>query len=77
LETQKERIRVCADCGGVLSIDSWTDSGYHIYAVHIPRKACMSCQETGYQWYDEVHGPPYDRVLLQDRSSRQYLVKQA
>jgi acetoin utilization deacetylase AcuC-like enzyme len=77
LETQKERIRVCADCAGVLSIDSWTDTGYHIYAVHIPRKACKSCQELGYQWYDEVHGPPYDRVLLQDRSSRQYLVRQA
>jgi acetoin utilization deacetylase AcuC-like enzyme len=77
LETQKERIRVCPDCGGALSIDSWTDTGYHIYAVHIPRKACKACQEIGYQWYDEVQGPPYDRVFLQDRRQRQYLIKEA
>jgi acetoin utilization deacetylase AcuC-like enzyme len=77
LETQKERVRVCPDCSGVLSIDSRTDSGYRIYAVHIPRKACNTCLELGHKWYDEVKGRPYDRVFLQDRRSRQYLVKKS
>jgi len=75
LETQEETIRVCADCGGTLGIDSKTDSGYHIYAVHIPRKACKSCQEIGYQWFDAHDVRDFNRIFLQDRTHDQYLVK--
>jgi acetoin utilization deacetylase AcuC-like enzyme len=77
IETQQERIRVCRDCSGALRIDSSTDRGYRICAVHLPRKACSACQELGHEWYDTVKGPPYDRVFLQDRCNREYLVKKA
>lgn len=77
LETQKENLRVCGDCGGVLSIDSETDTGYHIFAVHIPRKACKACQEMGYQWYDSADAKIYHQIFLQDRTHDQYLVRKA
>ncbi len=75
VETQREKLRVCPDCAGVLAIDSRSDSGYHIYAVHIPRKACKECRETGYQWFDAADPETYARILLQDRTHDQYLVK--
>jgi acetoin utilization deacetylase AcuC-like enzyme len=75
LETQKEKLQVCQDCSGVLGIDSRTDRGYHIYAVHIPRKACKDCQETGYDWFDGATASELDRVFLQDRTHNQYLIK--
>jgi hypothetical protein len=76
VEAQKERIRVCPDCSGALRIDSSTDRGYRICAVHIPRKACSACQELGHEWYDTVKGT-YDKIFLQDRCNREYLVKKA
>jgi hypothetical protein len=61
----------------VLSIDSETDTGYHIFAVHIPRKACKACQEMGYQWYDSADAKIYHQIFLQDRTHDQYLVRKA
>ena len=75
METQKDRIRVCPDCSGVLGIDSRTDSGYHIYAVHIPRKACKKCMEIGYEWFDKHSSGEYNLIFLQDRTQDQYFVR--
>ena len=47
-------IRACPDCSGLLTIDSQTDSGRRIFAVHIPRKACKECREAGYKAYDST-----------------------
>ncbi|MEN6483585.1 MAG: histone deacetylase [Syntrophobacteraceae bacterium] len=77
LETQQEKLRVCPDCSGVLGIDSRTDRGYHIYAVHIPRKACKFCRDLGYQWFESRSVREYNRVFLQDRSEDRYLVRKA
>ena len=68
---------MCPVCSGVLSIDSLTDRGYHIFAVHIPRKACADCVALGYEWFDTVNLRSYDRVFLQDRTVDRYLVKKA
>jgi acetoin utilization deacetylase AcuC-like enzyme len=75
LETQRETLRACPDCSGVLGIDSETDRGYHIYAVHIPRKACKACQEMGYEWYESGNRRNCNQVFLQDRVNKQYLVR--
>lgn len=75
-ESQRENLRVCPDCSGVLAIDSDTDRGRQIYAVHIPRKACKACQELGYEWYEACRDRRYDAVFLQDRTKDQYLVKE-
>jgi len=74
-ETQTEKIRVCKDCGGALRIDSRSDRGNHILAVHVPRKACPACIETGHQWFDEKETENFDMVFLQDRTTDKYMQK--
>jgi len=75
LESQRETLRVCPDCSGVLSIDSSTDTGYHILGVHIPRKACKECVDQGFKWYDSADVRRFNRIFLQDRMNDQYLVR--
>jgi acetoin utilization deacetylase AcuC-like enzyme len=71
-EIQRETIRACPDCSGLLTIDSQTDIGRRIFAVHIPRKACEECRKAGYKTYDSAEIWRYNRVFLQDRTSDQY-----
>jgi acetoin utilization deacetylase AcuC-like enzyme len=65
-ESQNEQIRICQDCGGALRIESSSDRGFHILAVHIPRNACGKCRETGYEWYDRADIGQFDMIFLQD-----------
>jgi len=74
-EKQRETLRICTDCGGTLRIDSSSDRGTHILAVHIPRKACKKCVEQGYQWYDAANQKNFQHVFLQDRTTDAYLKK--
>jgi acetoin utilization deacetylase AcuC-like enzyme len=71
-ESQSEQIQICPDCAGTLRIDSSSDRGRHILAIHIPRKACNKCKETGYRWYDEVDAGRFDMTFLQDRTEDKY-----
>jgi acetoin utilization deacetylase AcuC-like enzyme len=73
MEKQKERIRICPDCSGVLHIDSSAGISNRIMAIHIPRKACSKCRELGYQWYETAGENSYDRVYLQDRVEDKFL----
>jgi acetoin utilization deacetylase AcuC-like enzyme len=66
-ETQKETIRVCPDCAGALRVDSSSSRGIHILAVHIPRKACTTCRETAFRWYESAEWGEFDHIFLQDR----------
>jgi acetoin utilization deacetylase AcuC-like enzyme len=77
MESQKEKLRLCPDCSGALAIDSTADNGYHILAVHIPRKACNGCRELGYQWFESADVRSFSHIFLQDRSRDQYLVRKA
>jgi len=77
MEKQKETLRVCPECSGSLQIDSASDSGHHILAVHIPRKACSTCQETAYRWYEAANPKQYDQIFMQDRVHKKYLQKKA
>ena len=73
-ERQRETIRVCNACGGALRIESSSDKGYRILAVHIPFDACNACKETGYKWYESA-GANFHMVFLQDRPTDKYLMK--
>jgi len=73
VENQFETLKVCPDCSGVLKIDSSSDRGREIMAVHIPRKACPRCVELGYQWYEAAKKGRYGQVFLQDRPRDLYL----
>ena len=74
-ERQKEKIRICHDCGGSLEIDSKATPGRHILGVHIPINACPACVEKGYEFFDKADTAKYDRVYLQDRPKNIYEVK--
>jgi hypothetical protein len=72
-ETQKERIRVCADCAGALRIESSSSKGLRILAVHIPRRACADCRQIGRDWYDSADWGDFDHICLQDRPNDTYI----
>ena len=74
-ESQNETLKICNECSGVLNIDSSSDIGHHILAVHIPRKACRTCRELGFEWYDSANERSYDMIILQDRVNDRYLVR--
>jgi hypothetical protein len=74
-ETQEERIQLCADCGGALRIDSRSDRGRRILAIHIPRKACPRCQAQGRDWFEQADTEQYPLVALQDRTTDTYTVR--
>ncbi len=74
LENQKEQIVLCSDCPGTWAIESWTDRGRRIFAVHIPRRACKKCEETGYEWYENSKKKQFSMVFLQDRKNKQFFV---
>ena len=73
VERQKETLRVCTDCGGAIRIDSSSDRGGHVLAVHVPRKACGKCKETAYEWFDAAKKANFDMAFLQDRTEDTYL----
>jgi acetoin utilization deacetylase AcuC-like enzyme len=74
-ESQSEQIQLCPDCAGALRIDSSSDHGAHILAVHIPRKACSKCKEIGHRWYDEAGLGQFDNIYLQERTEDKYIEK--
>ncbi len=72
IEVQRETVRGCPECAGLVSIDSRTDRGGRILAVHVPRKACGKCREAGYQLYDSTGLEEFDRIFIQDRTTDEY-----
>jgi hypothetical protein len=74
-ERQKEKVRVCHDCGGSFEIESTATPGNHILAVHIPINACHACIEAGYKFFDQADKSKFDRVFLQDRPKDSYEIK--
>ncbi len=76
-ETQDETIRLCEDCGGALRIDSQSDRGRRLLAIHIPRKACDRCQSQGHTWFEQAQAKQYSLVALQDRTTDTYTVRPA
>jgi hypothetical protein len=76
-ESQQEEVRICETCGGALRIDSVSDRGPHILAVHIPRSACARCRQAGLQWYEQAAAKRFDRVFLQDGGEDKFIIKKS
>lgn len=74
-EAQTETIRICKDCAGTYKIDSSADTGGHVLAVHIPRKACPACREQGFEWFEGATADHFDAILLQNRPEDVYLTR--
>ncbi len=74
-ESQDEEVTVCGTCAGALRIDSKSDRGRRILAVHLPRGICSTCRETGLEWYEMGDRHLFDMICLQDRSTDAYTVR--
>ncbi|MDI6726816.1 MAG: histone deacetylase [Smithellaceae bacterium] len=74
-ETQEETVRICHDCGGLVTIDSRADTGRHIFAVIIPRHACGACRDAGEAAYGKTKPGEYEAVYLQDKGKDVFLKK--
>jgi len=74
-ETQHETVRACECSGGTLRIDSTASTGRHVLAVHIPRNACKTCQETGMDWFESEKSKEFDALYLQNRPVDSYTVQ--
>jgi acetoin utilization deacetylase AcuC-like enzyme len=75
VETQTEQIKACTECGGAWQIESSSDRGQQILAVHIPVAACENCRNLGQRWYDEAEMQRFDFKFLQDRSTDDYYIE--
>ncbi len=74
-ERQHETLRVCPDCSGVYKIDSSTDLGRRILAVHVPRSACARCAALGQEWYAAADAAVYSQVFLQQRPNDEFFTR--
>ena len=74
-EQQEETVRVCNDCGGVVTIYSIADTENSIFAVMIPRQSCPECRKDGESIYDSTNAKAYDYVYFQDKDTDTFLVK--
>lgn len=74
-ESQNEEIVVCGNCSGALRIDSKSDRGKRILAVHLPLTVCSSCRDTGINWFDRGDPAVFDMICLQDRPNDGFTVR--
>lgn len=74
MENQVQNFKVCNKCSGVNTIDSRSDTGYHIFAITIPRDACSQCMDEGYRLYKYALNK-YSNVYLQDRVNDEFYAK--
>jgi len=74
-EEQTETIRVCDDCGGLLTIDSRANFMDRIFAVIIPRGSCSTCRKKGEEIFNTTEQRTFKYVYLQDRERDVFLVK--
>ncbi len=75
LENQVQYFTICKQCAGVNTIQSQSDTGYKIFAITIPRKACSHCIDQGYRLYKQTVIGDYTHVYLQDRVHDQFFSK--
>lgn len=78
-EKQVEKVRVCAQCPGYMTIDSqaYHPDGkcYHVLAITVPIQACKYCQEEGWDAYEQFKQDyRFNYVYLQDKSTDTFVM---
>ena len=74
-EQQKETVRVCDDCGGLLTIDSEASTGNRIFAVIIPGQSCPACRSKGEEIFASTDKTGLNYAYFQDRDRDVFLVE--
>ena len=75
-ETQTEKNRLCPRCAGSWLIESASDRGYRILAINIPRKACKTCIQLGYDWFNAADTGVFHFIFLRDLTEDKYVQKE-
>jgi acetoin utilization deacetylase AcuC-like enzyme len=74
-EEQEETVRICDECGGMLTIDSKASTGNRIFAVIVPGQSCDACRERGERAFASIEMGRYDYSYFQDRTRDIFIVK--
>jgi len=75
-ENQSVKIKICADCAGLMMIDSLAHPSSHgkIRAIIIPHNSCNQCSKLGYQEYQQAKvASKFKIVYLQDKKQDELL----
>lgn len=74
-EQQEETVRICEDCGGLVTIDSMADTGVRIFAVIVPGQNCPACRQAGEEVFEKTGKGKYQQVFFQDRDRDIFITK--
>ncbi len=74
-EYQEETVRICDECGGLVTIDSQASTGNRVFAVIIPGQSCPVCRRKGEELFESTEGNRYDFIYFQDRDRNIFLRK--
>jgi acetoin utilization deacetylase AcuC-like enzyme len=73
-EEQEETVRICCDCGGMVTIDSQADTGRRIFAVVVPYLACPACRKAGEEAFAQADRRRFTGIYFQDKDRDRFLV---
>lgn len=74
-EHQEETVRICDECGGLITIASEASTGKRIFAVIVPGRGCRACREKGEEIFEKTDAGSYQYTYFQDRDRDVFLVK--
>ncbi|HEU19120.1 MAG TPA: histone deacetylase [Deltaproteobacteria bacterium] len=74
-EEQRETVRLCDDCGGLVTIDSRANFMDRIFAVIVPRRSCPACRQKGEEIFESTGRQTFIHVYFQDRDKDIFIVK--
>ncbi|MDD5475341.1 MAG: histone deacetylase [Syntrophales bacterium] len=75
-EEQIETVRICEDCGGLLTIDSMASTGNRIFAVIVPGGGCPLCRKEGEGMFEATKsGSIYRYVYFQDTDRDTFITR--
>lgn len=81
-EEQVEKVRLCKDCSGYMTIDSYAtpkrEKRTHVYCISVSRGACTNCQQQARDDFAEKREQKiFDYIYLQDKVNDRYYVYDA
>ncbi|MDO9516042.1 MAG: histone deacetylase [Syntrophales bacterium] len=74
-EHQEETVRICDECGGLITIASEASTGNRIFAVIVPGRGCPACRKKGEEIFETTGKGSYQYIYFQDRDRDIFLVK--
>ena len=74
-EQQAETVRICDNCGGLVTIESFASTGNKILAVILPSRCCPECRAEGEEFFTRAQRGKHNHSYFQDRERGVFLSK--